>query len=307
MELLTYGSLFSGIGGFDLGLERAKWEPAFQVEIDPKCNEILKRYWSRVPQFTDVQEVGKDVLPGPIDLLVGGFPCQDLSLAGSRQGLDGQRSGLFFEFMRIAAELTPRWLLIENVPGLLSSNGGRDMGTILGHMGKLGYGFAYRVLDAQYFGVPQQRRRVFIVGHLGTPWSASGQVLFEPEGVSRGFEKSGKSRKRDSRTFDKPVDSDSEPGARHYPTHTVSPCLQERGGKGPDSDMTQAYVVENADLIRRLTPLENERLQGFPDEWTSGMSDTTRYAMLGNAVAVPVATWLGRRIRKIQGELDASI
>lgn len=180
-------SLFSGAGGMDLGLERAGITSVAHCEIDPKAQSVLRRHWPAVPVINDVREVTADV--GAVDLVHGGFPCQDISVAGHRRGLDGERSGLWWEFHRILAELRPRWCIIENVAGLLSSNGGRDMGAILGALGDLGYGFAYRVLDARHFGVPQRRRRVFIVGHLGGRGGAS--VLLEPEGV-RGNPASGR-------------------------------------------------------------------------------------------------------------------
>src|SRR5690606_36023257 len=182
-DVLTVGSLFAGIGGIDLGLERAGMQVRWQVEIEDFPTRVLERHWPSVTRHRDVRQVGKHNLE-PVDLICGGFPCQDLSVAGRRAGLAGERSGLFFEFMRVVAELTPRWVLIENVPGLLSSNGGRDMGTVLGALAELGYGYAYRVLDAQYFGVAQRRRRVFIVGCLGD-WRSATEVLFESESCER--------------------------------------------------------------------------------------------------------------------------
>jgi DNA (cytosine-5)-methyltransferase 1 len=177
--MLTAGSLFSGTGGFDLGLERAGMRVLWQVEKDEHCRRVLRRHWPDVAQHEDVCNVGPDL--APVDLICGGFPCQDLSVAGRRAGLAGERSGLFHEFMRIVASLAPRWVLVENVPGLLSSNGGRDMGTVLGTLGQLGYWWTWRVLDSQFFGVPQRRRRVFIVGHLGAPCPP--KVLLEPESL----------------------------------------------------------------------------------------------------------------------------
>jgi DNA (cytosine-5)-methyltransferase 1 len=174
-------SLFSGAGGMDLGLDRAGITAVAHCEIDPKAQSVLRRHWPDVPVISDVREVTSDV--GRVDLVHGGFPCQDISVAGNRKGLAGDRSGLWWEFHRILGELRPRWCVIENVAGLLSSNGGRDLGAILGALGDLGYGYAYRVLDARHFGVPQRRRRVFIVGHLGGRGAA--KVLLEPEGVRR--------------------------------------------------------------------------------------------------------------------------
>ncbi len=176
----TYGSLFSGIGGIDLGLDRAGWTCAWQVEIDRECQRVLERHWPDVPRFDDVRSVGAAEL-APVDLVCGGFPCQDVSVAGRRAGLAGSRSGLWHEFHRVLAELSPRWVLVENVPGLLSSHDGRDFAGVTGGLVELGYGVAWRVLDAQHFGVPQRRRRVFVVGHLGEPWSAAAEVLLEPE------------------------------------------------------------------------------------------------------------------------------
>lgn len=178
---LTFGSVFTGIAGIDLGLERAGMTCAWQVEIDKHCQFVLSRHFPHTPRHGDITTLkGGDL--GSVDALVGGFPCQDVSLAGRRAGLAGKRSGLFFEFARLIDELAPRWVVIENVPGLLSSNGGRDMGAVLGTLAELGYGYAYRVLDAQYFGVPQRRRRVVIVGN-SRDWTAPAAVLFESESV----------------------------------------------------------------------------------------------------------------------------
>jgi DNA (cytosine-5)-methyltransferase 1 len=175
-------SLFAGIGGFDLALSRAGVEVVAMVEIDKACQSVLKRHFPNAQGFTDVTKVKGRHLGTGIDLIVGGFPCQDVSVAGKRAGLAGKRTGLFFEAVRIIEEVKPQYVILENVPGLLSSNGGRDMGTVLGTLAQLGYGLAYRVLDAQYFGVPQRRRRVFIVGSLGD-WNGPREILFEPESL----------------------------------------------------------------------------------------------------------------------------
>lgn len=177
---MKYGSLFSGIGGFDLGFEQAGLESAWQVEIDKDCQRVLRRHWPNVELFDDVKAIGK---LSDVDVLCGGFPCQDLSVAGKRKGLAGERSGLWFEFLRIAECNQPRWVVIENVPGLLSSDEGRDFAAILRGLVNVGYRIAWRVTDAQYFGVAQRRRRVFIVGSLGD--GSCAEILFESEGVSR--------------------------------------------------------------------------------------------------------------------------
>jgi len=191
---MNVGSTFSGVGGFDLGFERAGMSVVWQAEIDEWCRRVLRWHWPEAQIYNDVKDVGcgvGDRLPNAvprnrggdtdlqyrkgeadykttaaIDLLCGGFPCQDLSVAGKRAGFKGERSSLFFEFARIADEFRPRWIVLENVVGLLSSAEGRDFGILLSTLAEIGYGCAWRVVDARFFGVPQRRRRVFIVGCL---------------------------------------------------------------------------------------------------------------------------------------------
>ena len=202
---MRVGSLFSGIGGMDYGLAAAGHVHVFFAEIDPYRRDVLAARWPGVPIYHDVRDVeparpGRRSAPGAgharepesgggrlepqlPELLCGGFPCQDLSVAGRRAGLqNGARSSLFFEYARVAESLRPRWLLIENVPGLLSSHSGRDFGLLLGTLADIGYGVAWRTLDSRFFGVPQRRRRVFIVGARadGDPRAAAkraGEVL----------------------------------------------------------------------------------------------------------------------------------
>ncbi len=175
------GSLFTGIGGFDLAAEAVGYTIAYQCEIDPQAQRVLRRYWPEVPRYDDVTELDPRRLPS-VDVVVGGFPCQDISIAGRRAGLAGVRSGLFWEFCRVVALQRPRWIVLENVAGLLSSNDGRDLGTVLAAVGDLGYGWAYRVLDARWAGLGQRRRRWFLVGYLGNR-SRAAEVLLEPGGV----------------------------------------------------------------------------------------------------------------------------
>ena len=189
MTDLTVVSLFDGIGGFPEAFRRAGARTVATVEIDKPAAAISARHFPDATHFDDVTKVTGDELraTGFIPdrgVITAGFPCQDLSVAGKRAGLAGSRSGLWWDVVRLLQETRSRWFLGENVPGLLSSNGGRDMGAVLGSLGDLGYGFSYRVLDAQWFGVPQRRRRVFIVGHLGEPFTAAAEVLFELESGS---------------------------------------------------------------------------------------------------------------------------
>lgn len=336
--MMTFGSLFSGIGGFDLAMERAGMTCAWQVEIDGSARSVLAQHWPNVRQDEDVRDVGATNL-GSVDLVCGGFPCQDLSVAGKRAGLAGERSGLWYEFHRIVAELRPQWVVIENVPGLLSSANGRDFAAILRGLAELRYLSAWRVLDAQHFGVPQRRRRVFVVASLGDGRAA--EVLLEPDCLRRDSAASGEAgqdiagcltggvaagRSHGKRSGSDRVTMVAAPIAGHHHrqdldnetcvTHTLraegadasedgtgrgTPLVAYNWQSGGDVrhgfglPMLQANQVP-AVGVRRLTPRECERLQGFPDDWTAGESDSARYRQLGNAVAVPVAEWIGQRI-----------
>lgn len=184
MSGLRYGSVCSGIEAATVAWHPLGWRPQFFSEIDAAPCAVLSHHYPEVPLHGDFTTI-QDGQYGPIDLLVGGTPCQSFSVAGLRGGLADDRGNLALQYLRLAQRLRPRWLVWENVPGVLSSNGGRDFGAILGGMGELGYGVAYRVLDAQYMrtlgferAVPQRRRRVFVVGYLGD-WRRAAAVLFE--------------------------------------------------------------------------------------------------------------------------------
>jgi len=342
--VLTHGSLFSGIGGFDLGFERNGIETVWQVEKDKNCQQILGQHWPDVERLEDVRECGRHNL-SPVDIISGGFPCQDLSVAGRREGLAGDRSGLWFEFARIIEEMAPQWVVVENVPGLFSSEKGEDFLVIVKALDELGYGVSWRVFNSQYFDVAQRRPRVFVVGSLGD--TSSIEILFESEGSSgdpaQGREegkrvaapiKASPPSRRNAGSW--PTDgelitfnwqsggdvrlgiSDSlvsalhssqvpaiaatlnsggneggfrtEPGD-HLVTRTLSSTAPEEGGPGDRVPITQDHLG-----VRRFTPTECERLQGFPDGWTEGLSDSARYRCLGNAVTVNVAEWVAKRL-----------
>lgn len=160
MTPLTVGSTFTGVGGADLGFEQAGFQISWQCELDAWKRSVLAAHWPDVQIFDDITTM---LNPPPVDILIGGFPCQDLSVAGQRKGFTGERSVLAFEFLRLAESIRPRWLILENVPGLLSSSQGADFARLIDEVVACGYGVAWRILDARYFGVPQRRRRVFIV------------------------------------------------------------------------------------------------------------------------------------------------
>jgi DNA (cytosine-5)-methyltransferase 1 len=178
---MRYLSVCSGIEAATVAWHPLGWEPVAFSEIERFPSAVLANHHPTVPNLGDMNEHATWKIPAT-DLLVGGTPCQSFSVAGLRQGLADPRGGLMLRFLEIAQRHRPRWVVWENVPGVLSSNGGRDFGTLLGGLGELGYGWAYRVLDAQFFGVAQRRRRVFVVGCLGGQRRA-GSVLFESESV----------------------------------------------------------------------------------------------------------------------------
>ena len=445
---LTVASMFSGIGLIDLGLERAGMETRVLCESDKAARSVLARRFPGVPTFPDVRELTADDLRAAgcdpdATVLAAGFPCQDLSVAGGRRGMGrgtGTRSALYWHVDRLLGEFAPRWVILENVPGLLSSHRGRDMGAVLGSLADRGYGFAWRVLDAQHFGVPQRRRRVVIVGHLGAPWGAPAEVLLEPAGLSwdsaplagagssaPGAAPGGTRGRRITSaltahhgrmtaedadnlvTFQKVIRSGDRDAAGNLPpevwaersvSSTLSPfdlasesravdlvaypmalrgraggsaceigesgdpAFALRAGDGGSSrsqlvavsvtgDRTHALTAGGHDasedgtgrgcpviafqpqaagdsamlidttapclsvnqlagvhtetVVRRLTPLECERLQGAPDGWTDGQADSPRYRQLGNAVAVPVFEWVARRLVAIDARITSEV
>lgn len=410
MDDLRFASLFSGIGGFDLAFEHAGMRCEAQVEIDKNCLGVLAHHWPNVKRYEDVKNVGRKQFKS-VDLVCGGFPCQDLSVAGRRAGLAGERSGLWFEYHRIIASTLPRWVVIENVPGLLSSNAGEDFAIILRGLVECGYGVAWRILDAQYFGLAQRRRRVFIIGSLGNGRAA--QVLFESEGVPGDSAPSREAGTRPAFALAASVRGSGDGHGNTWNSNYVAPPLKAQdpgrrnGGSSPIADefiisetlgshhgrndldsmgayligtlhngmpgrdvsdaadgkliafdwqagdggsddsfrgKSRSYIVRKGEYaqvranavdaiawnwqsggdvrhdfnerpmlqssqvpavgVRRLTPMECERLQGFPDGWTAinGQSDSVRYRQLGNAVAVPVAEWIGKRIMATENE-----
>lgn len=170
--MLTFGSLFSGIGGLDLGLERAGLRCAWQCEIDDYCNRVLEKHWPDVPRHRDVRNVGAHNLAA-VNVIAGGFPCQDISNMGQRTGLAGERSGLWFEFARIIGELRPRYVVVENLPDLLV----RGMGRVLGDLAAVGYDAEWSIVSACALGASHTRERVFIVAHAGSErWAQDGRA-----------------------------------------------------------------------------------------------------------------------------------
>jgi DNA (cytosine-5)-methyltransferase 1 len=300
---LRIASFFSGIGGFDLGFQRAGFEVVYQCELNKFCRTILDRHWPDIPKDADIKKVTDPNTIPVSDVWAGGFPCQDVSLArmGPRAGLKGKQSGLFYEFARLVGERLPRVLLIENVPGLLSSHGGRDFGIVVRTLAELGYCVGWRVLDSKEFGVPQSRTRVFIVGTYGERRGPA-EILLESE---RREGDPAPSRPNGTKPLS-PFKESVGDLVRGPIVKKMAHCLYACSARHTGTDWSRNYASYPDGRVRRFVPVECERLQGFPDEWTIPLDeklrdrddlDSMRYHALGNAVTVNVAEWLARRVR----------
>ena len=412
---MNYLSVCSGVEAASVAWHPLGWNAVGYAEIEPFPSAVLAHHYPTVTNFGDMTKYKEwDIGTKRLDLLVGGTPCQAFSVAGLRQGLADPRGNLTLVYTGILDHYKPKWFVWENVPGVLSSNGGRDFGSFLGAVAELGYGFAYRVLDAQYFrGTPQRRRRVFVIGCLGD-WVSASKVLFEQDCLSRHLETSRNKGKGSSSTSKTGFDdngiqrtvgtlcADTHPGAYSgqdaysgrlipwvYETHPADSRVKEMGevcqtvtsrwgtgggnvpiaiqdvtgrdkaqnGRGW-SDQNVMYTLDRASTqgvaysiredakannfsatelevtpalqalrpsvqshhaqtfiasnmaVRRLTPVECERLQGFPDNYTnipwrgkSESPDSLRYKAMGNSMAVPCMNWIGQRIQQVEDGL----
>jgi len=331
IEQLKYFSLFSGVGGFELGIQQAhlRWgnretqikEPISSIksmeackqnicklgdnafsnsrptpicigfsEIDKYATQIYKTHFPTHKEYGNVSAINWSDTEN-FDLLVGGFPCQAFSIAGKRQGFDDTRGTLFFEIARCLKEKHPRLLLLENVKGLLSHDKGRTFGVILNTLDELGYDLQWQVLNSKNFDVPQNRERVFIIGHLrGTSRPEvfpirQGNRLDTPAQQKNG--KEIQTHRCLEATEYKNYSSERFDGVLQN-IRTNQPNPRPEGDKSDNPNSIGRATYSDDMRIRRLTPTECERLQGFPDGWTEGISDTQRYKCLGNAVTVNV-------------------
>ena len=335
---MRYGSVCSGIEAATQAWHPLGWEPAFFSEIEKFPRAVLEYRYPNVPLHGDFTTIGeKDY--GAIDLLVGGTPCQSFSVAGLRKGMDDDRGNLALEFLKLAERKRPKWVVWENVPGVLSSNGGRDFGSFIGGLAECGYGTSYRILDAQHCrtlrhprAVPQRRRRVFVVGCARGAWQKAAAVLFDTESL-RGNPAPSRKAGEGTTSFTKqslgeyrPLDVASTVSARDYKDATdlvacppnnmavvdkanrISGTLtQGFGARGVcmDSIADGAYLITENSQVRRLTPVECERLQGMEDNFTripwrgkpaDQCPDGPRYRTLGNSMAVNCMAYIGERI-----------
>lgn len=372
---MRYISVFSGIEAATVGWHDLGWTPVAFADIDEFPSAVLAYHYPTVPNVGDVVDVDWEQYKGKADLIVGGSPCQSFSHAGRRLGLDDPRGNLALHYLRIVRTVQPKWFVYENVPGLLSSSEGEDFATFLGEVAKLGYGFAYRVLDAQYFGVPQRRRRIFVVGCANGDWRSAAAILFDKESLCGNLASSKEKRQKTSLFTNQSVGSESRDDRRRViplvkesiPIHDKA-TRHKGGGEGRNDDGASNFLgvgkekdpmyslttndqhmvfqavkedradtltsgmyhrngINNQDLVtnghllisskpivRRLTPTECERLQGFPDGYTQiawkgkpaeNCPDSHRYKALGNSMATPVMKWIGERIDML-GSTDIS-
>ena len=379
---MNYLSVCSGIEAATVAWHHMGWKPVGFSEIEKFPSQVLAHHYPQVTNFGDMTKYKEWKLDDSIGLLVGGTPCQSFSVAGLRKGLEDPRGNLALTYVGILDKFRPKWCVWENVPGVLSSGSGRDFGSFLGALAQLGYGFSYRVLDAQNFGVAQRRKRVFVVGYLGD-WKPTAEVLFESESLSGNIEKGRKTREEITREFVPSVANCIQTTCNDYsradgfnmiavgafgknisdtvtakfakgaellqqgaqnggncvlqPIHCVDtfPTLlsSTAGVSRPGNAVTehQTYIAfgwQNSShqgmsvdtisptldksktpatmqnmAVRRLTPVECERLQGFPDNYTNikkNCPDGNRYKALGNSMAVPVMRWIGERINEYE-------
>lgn len=289
---MKYLSTFSGIGGFELGIG-TEHECIGYSEIDKYASQIYQKHFPEHKNYGDITKIDATTLPD-FELLVGGFPCQSFSIAGKRGGFNDTRGTMFFELARILRAKQPRLFVFENVKGLLSHDNGQTFRTIIATLDELGYDCQWQVLNSKNHGVPQNRERVFIIGHLrGTPrpqvfpFGSSNTEDTRNVGedlsytIDANYHKGTNTLEKGRRQLIQ-LNQPKHSNDRVYDPEGISPTLNTMQG-----GMRQPFIKEEMQ-IRRLTPTECERLQGFPDGWTEGVSDTQRYKTLGNAVTVNV-------------------
>ena len=314
---MRYASVCDGISAVSVAWRPLGWTCSWVSEIDPFACAVIAHRFPDHHNLGDMLAITKETLAHEpeIDLLVGGTPCQSFSVAGLRKGMDDPRGNLSLRFVQLADVLRPRWVLWENVPGVLSSGSGRDFGAILGALAELGYGWAYRILDAQHFGVPQRRRRVFVVGYRGD-WRRAAAVLFDSHCLGGHPAPGSKAEEVDSSYAAGRAGTVSAKWAkgRGVPFMPVAFTQNQRdevrtmrivGALSAEPGVKQQSFLQQQIGVRRFTPMECERLQGFPDQYTlvpfrgKPASDTARYKAIGNSMAVDVMRWIGRRMEWI--------
>lgn len=293
---MIYGSVCSGIEAASVAWEPLGWEPRWFCEIDPFCCSVLKHHWPRVPNHGDFSALDPQIV-GTVNILVGGTPCQSFSINGTRKGLEDDRGDLALRFVELARVVGARWIVWENVPGILSVDGGQAFGRFLRRLGERGYVYGYRVMDCQHFGIPQRRRRIFVVGHLGKAFRKVYGVLFDGKQRSQNSLPSTQAKQETSTRINgsrRPIwgwtgDTTPKFGREISPTFRA-----QQGGEGVGWTDGERWA--------RFTPIEMERLMGLPDNHTLVMhkdkpaSPAMRSRVLGNSFPVPILHWIGQGI-----------
>jgi DNA (cytosine-5)-methyltransferase 1 len=307
---VKHGSLFTGVGGIDLGFDSAGIETVWQCEINKQCRSVLAKHWPDAVRYEDVTTVDGAAVT-PVDVITFGSPCQDLSIAGRRAGFqDGTRSNLYFEAIRIIKEMRhasenqyPRYAIWENVRGALSSNGGADFLAAIQALADLGaVDISWRVVNTCHFGPPQRRVRVFVVADFGG--ERAGEILSQPTRVLWHPATGGATGKETS------GDAEERVGVGGWFTERKVVDALTIGGWYDTQEACSGRLVYSqsgpcGSRVRRLTPKECERLQGWPDDHTrwadSGkeLADSARYKMCGNGVSAPVAQWIGENLMDV--------
>ena len=272
---MNYLSVCSGIEAATVAWHDLGWQPVGFSEIEPFPSAVLAQHYPNVTNFGDMTKYKEwNIGTNRLDLLVGGTPCQSFSVAGLRKGLDDPRGNLALVYCGMLDHFRPQWFVWENVPGVLSSNGGRDFGSFLGALAELGYGFAYRVLDAKHYSLPITRKRVFVVGHSGADWRLPAAVLL--------------------------INQENIDGLKRIKSKESSHALTAQNA---GSRNARGNLISESFGIRGMTPVETERALGFTDNYTNipwrkkeESPDGPRYKALGNSMAVPVMAWIGQRI-----------
>lgn len=297
--MLKVASFFAGVGGFDLGFERAGMTVAFQCEIDPLAQRVLKRHWPRVPIHDDITTLKPSSIP-PVDLWCAGWPCQDLSHANSdRAGLGGERSGLFHTFMDLARACQPLWIVMENVPGLLSADGGTALEAVVERLeanGYLGGWFSCDIADA---GLPHHRDRVFFIASHQS--DRAHQFFVDGNELSRDFASRAKSGKGSRSSLRGGIDGNSplvvqrRGGFGYTAASSICPTIRAQTGRHQGGHSDRPILCgEELDLGRVRA------VDGLP----RGL-DGRRGRLIGNAVSPLIVEWIGRRILAVEKNQEA--
>jgi DNA (cytosine-5)-methyltransferase 1 len=256
-ERMRYISLFSGVEACSVAWHHMdNWIPKVFAEFDAFPSAVLKHQFPHVPNVGDVTKHEWKQYKGQIELIVGGSPCQSFSVAGKRLGLDDPRGNLALHYLRIINDIKPTWFIFENVPGILSSDDGRDFAAFLREVENIGYGCAYRVLDAQHFGVPQRRRRLFVVGHIDGDWRRAAAVLFEPESLSGDNPPSRKKRQEAPTNAGSSTSSSGE----YWNGRGITNTLTAKGDDGRMSDKGRFHGAIVPDVVGTLDTDMNQKL-----------------------------------------------